>query len=59
MTEIKKSSDKINRLKIDKVEDRLMVAKVLVDNNYTVRLLKVRSAPGVKAATYLEYWENC
>ena len=48
----------IYKLKIDKVDDRLTIAKILVDNDYTVRLAKVRPSTGQKATTYLEYWEN-
>ena len=58
MTEIKKASEQINRLRIDKVDDRLTIAKILVDNDYTVRLVRVRPSTGQKATTYLAYWEN-
>ena len=58
MTEIKKSSDKINRLEIDKVEDRLTVAKILIANKYTVRQVAVKSGNGKKGTTYLEFYKE-
>lgn len=47
-----------NKLEIKNKEDRLIVAKILVDNNYTVRQ-KVGKKKGKQTlTTYLEYQQN-
>ena len=48
----------MSRVKINRLEDRLTVAKILVDNGYTVR--QAREKRG-KTNTYdylIEYWPN-
>lgn len=45
-------------IEIEKVEDRLTVAKILIANKYTVRQVAVKSGNGKKGATYLEFYKE-
>ena len=50
--------DERQKLEIYKEEDRLNIAKILVANGYTVRIVKVKSGNGNRATTILEYYKE-
>lgn len=43
------------RIKINKDEDRLTVAQILIKNGYTVRVVKVKRETGKAYDFYIEY----
>ncbi len=45
-------------LEIKGVEDRLDVARVLIANGYSVRIVAIKSGNGQKATTLIEYWRE-
>jgi hypothetical protein len=47
-----------NLLEIKGIEDRLNVARILVANGYTVRVVPIKSGNGQKATTYIELWRE-
>lgn len=48
----------MSRLKIKKVEDRLAIAKILIDNDYTVRQVRQKRGKGSSYDYMIEYWPN-
>ena len=47
----------MERLKIKGVEDKLLVAKILIANGYTCNIVTVKE-PGKKSISVLQYEEN-
>ena len=48
----------MSEIKINKSEDRLTVAKILVDNGYTVRQTRRRRGKTNSYDYLIEYWPN-
>lgn len=48
----------MSRLKIKKVEDRLTIAKILIDNDYTVRQVRQKRGKSNSYDYMIEYWPN-
>ena len=45
-------------IEIKVMEDRLTIARILIANGYTVRLVPIKSGGGQKATTYIEYYKE-
>lgn len=47
--------DDFKRIKINKDEDRLTVAQILIKNGYTVRVVKIKRETGKAYDFFIEY----
>ncbi len=45
------------RIEVKGVDDRLTIARILIANGYTVRLVTVKGN-GQRATTFLEFWKG-
>lgn len=48
----------MSKMKINRLEDRLTIAKILVDNGYTVRQAREKRGKSNAFDYLIEYWPN-